>query len=494
MATTSQRLPAWLSKDLWIALGLGAAALVLRLWRLDKDCLWGDEYGSWLNATAPTLAALLRQVTQIDNIPPTYYLLLRATVGRLGDSDFNLRLPSALAGAATVPVFYGFIRALLPERRATAILGGALMAIWPMQILYSQEARAYGLELFFLTAALAALAAGLRRSSGLFLICAALLADAALLTHYYAALAWLTVAAVLLWQAAERRFPSPRTLAAPLAILALGMIAAALIFSRGVAGAKSLAWLPARYGPELLFHVARAQLLGALFSPLPAWAQWAGLAAGVGLAGAGLQDFMKHRHADRLPITCTVAGLTLMLIAPVAGSFVSALDYYGQRYLIIALPWTVLLVSAGATGRRSWHKRLAIGALVILLACQGAYLWAYYGHRQKRQWDKAAQWIDQQAAPNIKIGVIPAYSSGLIERYLPQPRPVTGLEKIEDVPLALSAAPGGLYLVTLKDPRPWLARMGLGQAQLKALMETHRPGQDLWITEIKPGPEVQGGG
>ena len=72
----------------------------------------------------------------------------------LGTGEVALRLPSALAGIATVPVAWAIGRELA-GRRAAAIACAALVAVNPLFVWYSQEARAYGLFVF--TAALAML-------------------------------------------------------------------------------------------------------------------------------------------------------------------------------------------------------------------------------------------------------------------------------------------------------------------------------------------------
>ena len=64
----------------------------------------------------------------------------------LGTGEIALRLPSALAGIATVPVAWAIGRELAGRR--AAIVCAALVAVNPLFVWYSQEARAY--ELFVL--------------------------------------------------------------------------------------------------------------------------------------------------------------------------------------------------------------------------------------------------------------------------------------------------------------------------------------------------------
>src|SRR6185295_17039198 len=108
--------------------------------------------------------------------------------------EFGLRSVSAMAGVATVPVAY-LLGAELSSRRA-GIVAAALVAVNPMLVWYSQEARAYAL--FALLTALSllyfvrALDRGQRRDSVALGVVSAL----ALATHYFAAF---PIAAEALW-------------------------------------------------------------------------------------------------------------------------------------------------------------------------------------------------------------------------------------------------------------------------------------------------------
>ena len=93
-------------------------------------------------------------VVHTENTPPLWYLLAWADSRVLGTGEVALRLPSALAGIATVPVAWAIGRELAGPR-AAAIATAALVAVNPLFVWYSQEARAYGL--FVLIAALAML-------------------------------------------------------------------------------------------------------------------------------------------------------------------------------------------------------------------------------------------------------------------------------------------------------------------------------------------------
>src|SRR5436305_4634131 len=83
--------------------------LALRLYRLGAQSLWLDEGGTWSEVTGRTgkgWLALLGELFSKDAAYPLYHILLKAWVTLAGDSEWALRFPSALAGAATVIVLY----------------------------------------------------------------------------------------------------------------------------------------------------------------------------------------------------------------------------------------------------------------------------------------------------------------------------------------------------------------------------------------------------
>ena len=94
--------------------------LVPRLYRLGAQSLWLDEGGTWSEVTGRTgkgWLALLGELFSKDAAYPLYHILLKVWLILAGDSEWALRFPSALAGAATVAMLY--FAALELGRRTT---------------------------------------------------------------------------------------------------------------------------------------------------------------------------------------------------------------------------------------------------------------------------------------------------------------------------------------------------------------------------------------
>ena len=121
-------------------IALTALAAALRLPTLGSQSLWLDEVLTG-NLARGSLGDLFHVVAQQEANPPLFYLLEWVWTRVAGTSEFALRLPSALFGIALVPVGYAIGRRLAGERTAVAL--AALVAVHPLLVYYSQEARGY---------------------------------------------------------------------------------------------------------------------------------------------------------------------------------------------------------------------------------------------------------------------------------------------------------------------------------------------------------------
>ncbi len=128
------------SLDIAIAsvVGITGLALLLRLHDLGRLSLWLDEGITAYKMSLPVQKLLA--YTELDNVPPLYYLILHAVRSWI-HSDFALRLPSALFSVATIPVLF-LIGQTLFDRRV-AVLSCFLLSLSTFHVWFSQEARSY---------------------------------------------------------------------------------------------------------------------------------------------------------------------------------------------------------------------------------------------------------------------------------------------------------------------------------------------------------------
>lgn len=136
----------WPRPDFLAAVGLSlltAAALALRLYRLDAQSVWYDESFAIAQAVKPWGALVDALVLEGGRHPPLHYGLLHGWFGVVGFGAFQARLLSALAGAAAVPLLYVVARRLVT--RPQALCAAVLLTVSQIAVYFSQEARAYGL-------------------------------------------------------------------------------------------------------------------------------------------------------------------------------------------------------------------------------------------------------------------------------------------------------------------------------------------------------------
>lgn len=135
-------------------------ALLLRLFRIGASSLWVDELITIWQGTVLG-ESLWRQF--LDDLQSPLPMVITTFVSRFSQSEAWLRLPSALAGAATPALLFAAGRHVIGRRGA--LFAALILAVHPMHIYHSQEVRGYTFLLFFGLAA-AALALGARGRPG----------------------------------------------------------------------------------------------------------------------------------------------------------------------------------------------------------------------------------------------------------------------------------------------------------------------------------------
>ena len=188
-------------------------AALVRLATLSQQSFWTDEAATLLDVHR-SFGALFPQLAHFESTPPLYFVIEWCWTHVLGYSAFLARLPSALAGIATVAFVYK-AGEQIASRRAGVIAAG-LAALNPLLVWYSQEARAYSLLAMFaaLSFCLAARAVSSRKPRDQWLW--ALAAALALCTHYFAIF---VVVPEAIWLLRRARWP----------VAAVGVVAAALL-------------------------------------------------------------------------------------------------------------------------------------------------------------------------------------------------------------------------------------------------------------------------
>jgi len=134
-------------KDARFVTAAVAGALALRIFKLGSQSLWVDEILS-INKSIPKPGLDIWDYLKYNIQGPIHsfvvYLFHFVSVG-----DAWLRVPSALAGAASV--YYLYRWADLWLGKPVARIAAVMLAVHPLHVHYSQEVRAYGFLVFFVT-------------------------------------------------------------------------------------------------------------------------------------------------------------------------------------------------------------------------------------------------------------------------------------------------------------------------------------------------------
>ena len=348
-----ERLRAW-----WPLAALLLLAAGLRLSTLDLQSFWYDEAFTPVRVLHTSLEATLRSVVHTENSPPLWYLIAWLDARLLGDGEVALRLPSALAGIATVGVVWAIGHELAGRR--CALLAAALVAVNPLFVWYSQEARVYALFALCTAVALLCCVRARREPTRGRMAAFALAGSLALLTHYFAVFLLL---GMVLWLLADRG--SRRGALGASAVLALvGLALLPLILAQGGHGTQ---WIGRWALSSRLAAIPQYYLTGYSGAPLGhgielliALPLLAGLALGAPrIAGSAAAS----AAAGTALVTATGA------LVPLALAVMGA-DYLAPRNLLAAMiPLTVLVaVVLGAPAAPRAIGALAAAAAVGFLA------------------------------------------------------------------------------------------------------------------------------
>jgi mannosyltransferase len=143
-----------------IPLVLGILAVAVAATGSWIPSLWGDEAATAMSAQR-SWASLWLEVSHVDAVHATYYVLMHLWVHVAGASPFALRLPSALALGAAVAGVAVLVRVSGGPRTTAIVLGVATMLL-PRLAYQGEEARAYAIDAAVATWILVATCAVLR--------------------------------------------------------------------------------------------------------------------------------------------------------------------------------------------------------------------------------------------------------------------------------------------------------------------------------------------
>jgi mannosyltransferase len=379
----------------WAVVGLTVLAAALRFGTLGLQSYHHDEIVTASRILRGGFWHAMDAVGFSESAPPLYYALAWAWTQLTGTGEFGLRSISALAGVATVPVAY-LAAAELRGRRA-GLAAAALVAVNPMLLWYSQEARAYAL-FSLLTAVsflyfLRALDEGRRRDLTVWGIVSAL----ALATHYFALF---PVAAEAAWLLRRRGRASLRGLW--IVALAGALLAPLAIHQMSVGHAE---WIGNHALVHRLWEAAVTFAIGetgdVIARPLHPLLAVAPLALGTAaLTLLWARGEGRERRAARVPLAIAAATVATPVLLALAAP---GKDYVLARNLLPALVPLLVAMGVAVTIRGARRRAAAIGVALFAYSL-GFCIWASFSPSlQRPDWSAVAAKLGEPAAPRAIV-------------------------------------------------------------------------------------------
>ena len=193
----------------WLIAAVTVLAFILRMLRLNSE-LWLDEIVTVsFYSPMPILHVITGFVSANNHL--LFTVLMKLSIAFFGEQEWAIRLPSAIFGALTIPLFYWVSRLMFGQR--SSLFAALLLAVSYHHIFYSQNARGYSIQLFFTI-----LAGGLfvkalqedRLSIWIFYVAAMFFNMAAILNSSFVFAAHILIGAaalVLIWRRGDSPLP-----------------------------------------------------------------------------------------------------------------------------------------------------------------------------------------------------------------------------------------------------------------------------------------------
>lgn len=369
-------------------------ALAVRLYRLDHLPVWLDEAFTAAFSRLPW-DQMLRELGIHEAHPPLYYALMHLWLGGQGTTDAWLRLPSVAFGTAMVAGVLVLGSEIFGRRAGLA--GGFLAAIGAYAVWYSQEARMYAASACFAAWSAWAMVRAARLGGLWRWAVYIVLALLGLHTHYFFQFAMAgNLVSGLVLAGQESRWRALLLAHVVVAIAWLPWFSYVLPLLR-----EQQRWHEYLALPDVVWETWKWHMFG------PAMALDPGLWTAVaGATGAGTAVLVAWRLAKvGPPYRRALVALLTWLSVPMGLVWLFSVvsrPIYGDRYMIVALPFVYLLAVVPTVGTVGWSRYAGSALFVALAVANGWSLGWYWYHPNYGKWDDfrtIARHIEAQVQP-----------------------------------------------------------------------------------------------
>jgi 4-amino-4-deoxy-L-arabinose transferase-like glycosyltransferase len=394
------------SRAFWIVTGLVALGGALRFVGLGTQSYHHDEIVTASRVLRVGFVHAMDAVGFSESAPPLYYALAWLWTQVTGTGPVGLRSLSAAAGIATIPVAY-LVGRELRERR-TGLVAAALVAVNPMLIWYSQEARAYALLAFFCALSLLYCVRALRvgeaaggaldeKGDKRNLVLWGVFSALALATHYFAAFPLAAEVILLLRRRGRATFVGLwiiGLMAALLAPLVLHQMSYGHAEWIGKFSLGHRVWETA----ATFLTGETGDIIGGPERPTLAYAPLALAVAGFVLPA--VRGSRGEKRAAAVPLAVGALTIGVPLLLAIAST---TKDYFLARNLLPALVPFLLVAAIGFTVRRARRLGAIVGALLVAYCLVFAVYVNFDEELQRPDWQAVADRLGEPEAPRATV-------------------------------------------------------------------------------------------
>ena len=412
-------------------------AVFLRFDRLGQPSFWLDEI---LGQIVMARSAELPFWRWLGGVHPQHgplYYLTQLLGRAAGESEWAGRLCAALFGVVTVPLMWTTARRATTDT-ATAAASALLLAVSPLHVYYSREARPYTLLILLTTALLLAI---LLRAPILAGCVAVLMAY----TSVGAAAALVAAAIGALIAAQLQRDPESRRWQRIIAAAAaIGLALLPLLYQTGATDAVETGF--PGLNAALFDTMVRSLAVTALGVAGNRYAAYAMLVFAI----IGAIALIRRGRT----VAAAVVAMALLPIAVNLAALRLADHFFAVRYITPALPAYLLLAGAGiATVARVVGRRFVLPVAILLAAILATQGWTAARSEafQKLDWRVVAEALRKHVRAGDVILTAEEWSEVSLRHYLGE---------IAGVKLIHMRGWGIAEIVTQQSPAAWLVTAG----------------------------------
>ncbi|MEO8287321.1 MAG: glycosyltransferase family 39 protein [Chloroflexota bacterium] len=407
----------------WAVVLLGA---LLRIYRYSSLSLWVDE-GLTLEFSRLPWDTVLGLHGAYETHPPLYFALVKAASMFAPELTAG-RLVSVVAGILTLSLLYILAAPLIGRRGALA--AASVLAISPLHIWYSQEARPYALSMLFVCASYMALVK-FYRSAG----------RPDRRDHLWAAFYGLMVLLAVYTEYSVIYALAPQAMLLVYLLIKQGK-RALWLWGAGLAAVVGfLPWLPQLLGTVHNFADAQAGYLsvslpkmwtsvlsvvgigghssyfaGTTAAPWDGWPPWHAIML-LAILPAVVLGLLALKKQGTLAISTTV-GLLAGTIA--VGAFISVFRAgYAERTVLYALLGWALLAGAASVVAGKIARPVAWASLAVTIVLSLMTVRAIYDGGDKQHWRDLAQDSTAALRSGTPLLLYPTVTGVLVDAYQP---------------------------------------------------------------------------